>query len=292
MRRMHQLFSFLLCSASCAVVMAQVPGPDAAREDMVALALRHPTAEGLYNYFKTQAGSTAQVSFAQLPDWSGVYSVGFGPSGLAFDTSQRGLTPPAKLIPEQKAIVDERVRLAAEGIEFDPLGRCEPPGAPRGVSEPFLREYALRPDQTWLMNEVGPEIRRIYTDGREHLLPEDRFPTFDGDSIGFWSGNKLVFHTNQLREGMYQRSQPNYSNDIELVEIMQKLDENTLVAHIWAYDPQYLLEPWYTKKTYIRLTDEEKIFRIHFWYCFDNQNNDVQEQDDGSTTFTDFEFDN
>ena len=142
------------------------------------------------------------------------------------------------------------------------------------------------------MNEVAAETRRIYTDGRDHLLPEDRFPTFDGDSIGFWSGGKLVIHTNQLRAGMYQRAQPNYSDSIELVEVMQKVDDRTMLLHVWAYDPEYLLEPWYSQKQYVRLTDPEKLLRVHYWYCFDNQNNAVEEQEDGSTQFIDFEFDN
>ena len=205
---------------------------------------------------------------------------------------QPGQLPPAKLVPAEQAILEKRVADANKGIEYDPLGRCEPPGAPRGLSEPFLREYALRPDQTWLMNEVGPEIRRIYTDGRGHLAKEDRFPTFDGDSIGFWTmDGKLVIHTNQLHHGMYQRSQPNYSDAIELVEIMQKQDDSTLISQVWAYDPQVLLEPWYTKKTYKKLTDPDKQLRIHFWYCFEGQNNDVEEQPDGTTNFKDFDFD-
>lgn len=279
-----------ICATSA--VLAQVPAGDAARDAMVALGKQHATAEALYAHLKEQANGGTPLAWQALPDWSGVYSMDFGQSGLAYDTSQRpGQLPPARLIPEQQAILEERVKQAGQGIEFDPLGRCEPPGAPRGVSEPFLREYAITPDQTWLMNEVAAETRRIYTDGREHLHPDDRFPTFDGDSIGFWHQDKLVIHTNQLRAGMYQRSQPNYSDAIELVEIMEKVDDRTLIAHVWAYDPQYLLEPWYTKKTYVRLTDPDKQLRIHYWYCFDNQNNDVQEQEDGSTQFTDFDFD-
>jgi hypothetical protein len=73
--------------------------------------------------------------------------------------------------------------------------------------------------------------------------------------------------------------------------MVQKLDDRTLITHAWAYDPVTLLEPWYTMKTYIRLTDPDKLLRIHYWYCFDNQNNDVQEEDDGSTQFKDFTFD-
>ena len=43
------------------------------------------------------------------------------------------------------------------------------------------------------------DIRRIYTDGRDHVPAEDRYPISNGDSIGFWDGPKLVIHTNQLQ---------------------------------------------------------------------------------------------
>jgi hypothetical protein len=275
-----------------AAAQGQLPDANADREALIELGRQYPSAEALYEHFRTEANGGTSLTWETLPDWSGIYSVAFTAVGLAYDSAQQpGELPPAKLTPEFHEQLVQRVELRDQGIEFDPLGRCEPPGAPRGLSEPFLREYAVTPAQTWLMNEVGPEIRRIYTDGRAHLSEEDRFPTFDGDSIGFWDDGKLVVHTNQLRAGMYQRGQPDYTDEIELVEIMQKADERTLVVHAWAFDPPALLEPWYTRKTYVRLTDPDKILRIHYWYCFDNQNNDVQEEDDGSTQFTDFDFD-
>ncbi len=295
MIRPYPVFAAVVVSVSLLgfqPAFAQLPAAAAERDAMIELGKQHATAEELFAFFKEQADGGAGITYDTLPDWSGVYSVQFTAAGLAYDSAQgANELPPAKLLPEYHDKMVARVEARNQGIEFDPLGRCEPPGAPRGLSEPFLREYVITPNQTWLMNEVGPEIRRIYTDGREHLLPEDRFPTFDGDSIGFWAGDKLVVHTNQLRAGMYQRGQPDYSDQIELVEIMQKLDERTLIAHVWAYDPVTLLEPWYTMKTYIKLTDPEKLLRIHYWYCLDNQNNDVQEQDDGSTQFKDFSFD-
>ncbi len=69
------------------------------------------------------------------------------------------------------------------------------------------------------------DIRRIYTDGRGHVPEADRYPLYDGDSIGFWDGKRLVIHTNQLRDGQYQRSQPDYSDQVETVEIWEKIDE-------------------------------------------------------------------
>ena len=72
------------------------------------------------------------------------------------------------------------------------------------------------------------DIRRIYTDGREHIAEADRYPLWNGDSIGFWDGGKLVIHTNSLRSGQYQRTQPEYSEQVETVEIWEKVDDKTL----------------------------------------------------------------
>ena len=91
------------------------------------------------------------------------------------------------------------------------FSNCAPPGHPRWLTEPFLREFVPTPDQTWLINEMVNDIRRIYTDGRGHVPEADRYPLYNGDSIGFWDGQRLVIHTNQLTSGQYQRTQPEYT---------------------------------------------------------------------------------
>jgi hypothetical protein len=148
----------------------------------------------------------------------------------------------------------------------------------------------VTPDQTWLMNEVANETRRIYTDGRGHLAPEDLYPTYDGDSIGFWNDDRLVVHTNQLQAGQYTRAYPDYSDQVETVEIWQKVDERTIHADIWVYDPPVLVEPWYVTATFSKLSNADKRLRIHYWHCLENQNNEVFETDEGGTDFTDFTF--
>ena len=148
----------------------------------------------------------------------------------------------------------------------------------------------MTPDQTYLINEMVNDIRRIYTDGREHIPEADRYPLWNGDSIGFWDGGKLVIHTNSLRSGQYQRTQPEYTRAVETVEIWEKVDDKTLIAHVWVYDPPSLAEPWYSKHTYLKLTNDDKSLRIHYWDCGENQNNTVIQTDDGSSQFRDFDF--
>jgi hypothetical protein len=174
------------------------------------------------------------------------------------------------------------------GIEWDPISTCAPPGHPRWLTEPFTREFIVTPKQTWLINEMVNDIRRIYTDGRDHVPEADRYPLYNGDSIGFWDGPALVVHTNQLMAGIYQRSNPDYTEQVETVEIWQKVGDNTVQADVWVYDPPALVEPWYVRQSYGRLSDPD--MRIRYWNCAENQNNAVFQTKDGTTQFRDFSF--
>ena len=113
---------------------------------------------------------------------------------------------------------------------------------------------------------------------------------YNGDSIGFWYGEKLVIHTNQLSAGVYQRSQPDYSDQTATVEIWYRTDDNTLVTDVWVYDPESLVEPWFSVHGLGKISNDDKYLRIRYWHCKENQNNDVHETIDGASQFTDFTF--
>jgi hypothetical protein len=122
-------------------------------------------------------------------------------------------------------------------------------------------------------------------------VPEaDRYPLYNGDSIGFWDGHRLVIHTNQLTEGIYQRRNPDYTNQAETVEIWEKVSDKLLEVDVWVYDPPALAEPWYTKQAYAKLDDPDRMLRIRYWHCDENQNNEVVQTEGGGTQFQDFTF--
>jgi hypothetical protein len=97
-----------------------------------------------------------------------------------------------------------------------------------------------------------------------------------------------VVHTNQLKAGIYQRSNPDYSDQVETVEIWRKVDDTTLEVDVWVYDPPALVEPWYTKQSYAKLSDQS--LRIRYWNCGENENNEVVQTNGGATQFRDFTF--
>ena len=288
--------AFALLAGACAKTEAPALQPAAAsqpeptKEQQIELAKRHKTAFELYQALREQAKGGQRLAWNAMPDWSGVYTRVPAP-GFAFDPEQpAGGLPTATLTPAFHDRMVKRIEDAKRGVEWDPISTCAPPGHPRWLTEPFLREFIVTPDQTWLINEMVNDIRRIYTDGREHTPEADRYPLYNGDSIGFWDGQRLVIHTNQLQAGIYQRSQPDYTDQVETVEIWRKADDRTLAADVWVYDPPSLVEPWFVTMRYTRLDNPDKGLRIRYWNCGENENNSVYQTRDGATQFRDFTF--
>ena len=305
LRRMTRHLSFaalgalLVLAAGCrdATRVAEAPGvsspagaiPQRTKEQKAALGPQYETAWDLYQALKAEAKGGQTLAASMMPDWSGVYSRP-ADKGFTFDPDlPAGVLTTAKLTSEYQAKLEKRVADVKRGIEWDPISTCAPPGHPRWLTEPFLREFVPTPKQTWLINEMVNDVRRVYTDGRDHVPAEDRYPLYNGDSIGFWDGGRLVVHTNQLQGGIYQRSNPDYTDQVETVEIWQR-EGDTITADVWVYDPPALAEPWYVRQVYGKL-DPKQDLRIRYWNCAENQNNAVHQTQDGTTQFNGFTFD-
>lgn len=254
------------------------------------LGLQHETARDLYQFLRQEADGGTGLSWDDMPDWTGLWTWE-ARGGFKFDPE----TPPdvlttAPLRPEFERRLEEEIERVQNGVEYDPISSCAPPGFPRWLAIPFLREHIVRPEQTWLTSETVNNVRRIYTDGRDHMPEDERYPLDYGDSIGFWNDHRLIIHTNQLKAGIYQRQNPAYSNEVETVEIWEKVDDRTIEVDVWVYDPPVLTEPWYTKHRFFKLSNPDNLLRVRYWDCGENQNNEVYETEEGGTQFSDFTF--
>jgi len=281
------VLAFLAMASASLVAQGDRQTPAEFRR-MLDMGVKYRTALDLYAALKTAAGG-GKVSppYSQLPDWSGLWTAAGG--GSFFDPGPGGVAP--KLTPMAAAMVKQGTEQLAKGIEYDEnLSQCGPPGYPRWLVIPFLREFIVRPEETWLTSETTNNVRRIYTDGRGHPPEEERYPLYYGDSIGFWDGQKLVVHTNQLMSRSMGRNQPAQSEQMETVEIWQKAGASTVEADVWIYDPALYTAPWYMKRRYSQVANADNSLRIRYWNCNENPNNDVVKTPDGSTNYKDFIF--
>ena len=252
------------------------------------------SALAMYRHMESALAPADELSWEDMAapeyDWSGVFTRTKG--GLSFDPDIKASENSAPLTEAGAAVRETKVKMMAEtGGEYDPISDCRPPGFPRWLTEPFLHDFVVTPDQTYLMNEMVNDVRRVYTDGRDHTDPADAYPSWNGDTIGFWKDGALYTHTAYLKPGQYQRgTQPDYSDQVEVVERWHKTDDITLQADIWVFDPVNLTEAWYTRQSWTELANDDYFLRIRYWDCRENQNNDIIVRDDGTSQFPDFDF--
>jgi hypothetical protein len=128
-----------------------------------------------------QAGQ-ALDALKRLPDWSGVWAHYRDPSSPDRDV--------LKLTPKYAAIVQ---KARTEKPQAN-LSNCLPAGSAAVLQHAILHEYLFTPGRVTMLFEDG-EVRRIHTDGRQHLALSELNKSFMGDSLGRWEGQTLVVDT-------------------------------------------------------------------------------------------------
>ena len=217
--------------------------------------------------------------FDSLPDWSGVWAM---VGGTIFDHATwtgggRALTHGSRAHPpynaEWEAIYQRNLELRDQDSFPDPLTDCGiPSGFPRIFNLPDVVEFVVRPEQVWFLTENGPNLMRIYTDGRDHL--EDQWETYTGDSVGHWEGETLVFTTVALkgfRDGdvILDRSGLVLSDASHATTRIRRIDDMMEVQMVLE-DPKALTEPWTVTKQFRHLPDGT---RVYDYGCAENNRN-------------------
>ena len=105
------------------------------------------------------------------------------------------------------------------------------------MNVPDVYEFAVTPDAVWILAENGPNILRIYTDGRKHPAPEELWPTYTGASVGHWEGDTLVFTTISLKgskdnDVIVDRTGLVLSDASRATTRMRKIDDKTIEAQM------------------------------------------------------------
>jgi hypothetical protein len=239
----------------------------------------------------------SSASAVELPDWSGVWQRVEGNGGM-FDVSTTkppdgfagtpGVRqhPPLTDVWERK--YEANLALVAAGRLPDPISRCgTPAGYPRLLALPDVYEFIVRPEQTWIITENGPNIMRIYTDGRQHPPAEERWPTFTGDSVGHWVDGALVFTTVSMvgeAQTVLDRSGMTLSDQARVATRMYLTDEGLLRAELEIEDPLALTEPWRVVRHFKRLPEGTKAYD---YACAENNRNPITDSGQTLTLDTD-----
>ncbi len=221
----------------------------------------------------------------QLPDWSGVWQRVEGNAGM-FDVATTvppdgragtaGVRQHPPLTDAWEAKYEAALELVANQRLPDPISRCGmPAGFPRMLALPDVYEFIVRPEQTWILTENGPNIMRIYTDGRGHPPAEEMWPTFTGDSAGKWDDQTLQFTTVSMigeSKTVLDRSGMVLSDQASVATRMYLTDEGLLRAELIIEDPLALTEPWHVTRHFRRMPTGT---RAYDYACAENNRNPI-----------------
>ena len=250
---------------------------------ILALVLALTAAPALADPLPASAPPGAKLAaWKDLPDWSGVW---IGANGSGWDTSSMpkggvaglpGVREHPPLTPAwEKKYAANNAKVDQDRFP-DPVSFCgTPSGFPRLMSIPDGYEFVVRPEQTWVLTENGPNVMRIYTDGRGHLGPDDIWAAYMGDSVGYWQAQTLVFDTIGLNgdpHTILDRTGLTYSAKAHVLTRLYLADKDTLEAKITIIDPEMLTEPWTVTKHYKRQPPGS---RIYDYVCTENNRNPI-----------------
>jgi len=233
----------------------------------------------------------------ERPDWSGVWAM---IGGTIFDadtkTGEGGSTtpgvrehPPYNAEWEAKYLANLAQRDA--GTFPDPNSFCGiPTGFPRIFNLPDVYEFAVTDKQVWIITENGPNIMRIYTDGRAHPPAEDMWPTHTGDSVGHWEGDTLVFdtlslHSSESGNTILDRTGLILSDAAHSVTRMRINDNGQMEVQMTIDDARAFTAPWVVTKRFRHL---EEGSRVYDYACNENNRNPI-DPNTGWTYTTDTE---
>jgi hypothetical protein len=228
-----------------------------------------------------QEQSTSRAErFASLPDWTG-YWISAEPIGrvdisgtLEFDPVTEWKLLGIMAPPYNEARQAERARLLQAGI---PSGKALGFGYPYMMESPAHLQFLITPEETLILNFYR-DIRHVYTDGKDLPLPEERWPSPWGDSVGHWDGDTLVITTVSVqRRAILDSPFPLISDDTVYTERIRMTGPDRLESEMTITDPTSLTEPWVVQLAYRRVEGMDRMFHL----LFDNDR--TVEEGDGLT---------
>ena len=98
----------------------------------------------------------------------------------------------------------------------------------------------------------------VYRRPRPSARRASSFPQWLGESIGFWDGNALVIHTNQIRQWNATHSLFEWSDQLTAVERYERVGEE-IAAEITLYDPVAFLYPLHARFRFTPNTGNDRM---------------------------------
>jgi hypothetical protein len=236
---------------------------------------------GLLGLLSCTPRSTAPVdqrvaSFAQLPDWTGIWVAEGMDTDVSGYPAENGPGWNMQLLgrgaPWNEATAEKLRTTMPTMLAADATRRAVGWGFPAMMDGPPPLQFLITPEETLLLN-MYRDVRHVYTDGRRHPAAQDVWPTPWGDSVGHWEGDTLVIDTVAVkRPSMIPFLPPMLTEQAHYVERLRKTAADRIELQMTIEDAETLAKPWVIKVAFKRATTVDRL--IHD--TFDNDRSEVE----------------
>ena len=206
----------------------------------------------------TPERATDYAAVLDMPDWGGIWY----PDWAALFGNRA--IPPVLTPKAQEAFDAYQESIRENGPNQEAQAQCLPPGIPGVMQQPYPIEILFSPGRVTIITEAYEQIRRIYTDGRK--LPEDFDLFYNGNSVGFWEGDRLVVDTIGLSPRTNISAGIPHTEASRVHEHIWMPAPDQLMIEYTITNPEVLAEPYITRIAY-RLDNE---FPMREYVCAEN----------------------
>jgi hypothetical protein len=165
-----------------------------------------------------------------------------------------------KLTPAAQVHYEAAKKAAAEGKAYhDDIGLCWPAGLPVLMTRVWPIAMIQKPTVIYMVSGFENSIRIIYLDGRKHIDPDIRIPSFSGESIGQWEGDTLVVDTvGFVNDHHWIDNGIPASDQLHVIERMRLIEDGSRLEIDYAMtDPKYWVGEWKWRKYWKRVDDAD-----------------------------------
>ncbi len=131
----------------------------------------------------------------------------------------------------------------------DYAGSCLPFGWSRQVHGPRLTRFVHNEDMLIVLAEQNTWFHVVYLDGRPH--DPNMYPTWWGDSIGYWEGDTLVVETTNMN-GYIKLDTDGHplSSQAKFTQTFRRVNFGTIEHTFTVEDPKTYTEPFTIHNTW------------------------------------------
>jgi hypothetical protein len=231
----------------------------------------YQTAEQHYNALlaeaKASGGPTLYDRGHPPPDWDGYYnSRTLQQKQWSFGNNVQSATLMQLLTPEyQRRFAQALYHVAVSNSAQWVSSTCYPEGMMRWWAQGIRNiQVTVTPHQVQLLSGTALNFLRQILIGQKHV---SLISEWYGETVGFWSGETLVAWTDHVQGWTMSHSLPEFSSELEAIEVFTRDAQGNLHLEVTLYDPEAFVAPLQLEAVYTRIAGPDSEMRYQWKEC-------------------------